>query len=826
MRADFIPCDLCGLPVGKSKQKSIFMETTYRFCCLGCRQVFNILWEASDSEDPARFRETELFKKCRDMGIIPGSEDDQAKIETGKSASESNSSTSFAGVESVGQALPLNLQITGMWCLACSWVLEEILKKMPGITDVSCNFSTDRLRCEYDPMKSSPDQIIAAINRIGYQASIPGETFESNLKKKEFIRFAFSAFLTANVMMLSFALYSGFFIQLTPEAVYKLSWPIFVLTGVVLLYGGAPIYQRAWTGFSTAAFGMETLITIGACSAYLYSTFNLLSGSIHLFFDTAAVLITLTLLGKTIERKALDSIHEDLKNFFSLKPTKAKRCSIEFPDGRYVSAELLRKDDVFMIEAGEIVPADGLIFTGTGSVDESSITGEARPIQKTSGNRIKSGTRVLQGAYRVRAEAVGGDSILGQMILIMETALQQKTPLEGKTDRILRFFVPIVLMIAAATGLTVLIPGFNFENALIRSLTVLVIACPCALGIAIPIARVAGISLAENRGVLIRDFSAFERVEDIDEIVLDKTGTLTKGDWELLAVHVADSFVKEQVLQLAGALERKSDHFIATEIVKHAPDTASLSGRLDKIRCYQNGISGIVEGDEVHIGSKNFISNRLKNDMYLSEIDTNYKDLNSTVYMSCSGRLCAWFVFGDTLKDGAAKTIEQLRNMGYRVSLISGDGDRTTRITGELLGINKAFGDKLPQDKALFIQKLQTSGKQVAMVGDGVNDAPALVQSDLAIAVHSGSHLGKEAADITLMRGSPEQIPDFLNLARVVNRKIHQNLIFSLIYNIISIPIAMSGLLTPLVAVCAMLLSSLSVIVNTLIMVKRERHYH
>ena len=832
MRADFISCDLCCLPIGKSKHKSIFMEKTYRFCCMGCRQVFHILWEASELDDPARFKETELFKKCRDIGILPASEADLHSRSHHSTSASSNRSANFksASAEDLRYTtnqqniLHLNLIIKNMWCPSCAWILEETLKRHSGIMDVSCNFSTDRLRCDYNPVQLSPDQIVSAVNHLGYQAAIPGEELERKTKKKEFIRFVLSAFLTANIMMLSFSLYSGFFTQLTPEAIYKLSWPICILASVVFFYGGAPIYRRAWAGFKTAAFGMETLITLGAFSAYLYSISNLLSGSIHLYFDTAAMLITLTLLGKTIEGKAKETIHEDLGNFFSLRPTKIRHCSEAFPEGRYVSADVLQPGDVFITEESEIVPADGLILKGSGAVDESSLTGEALPIQKTVGDRIRSGARVLGGVFRIRAEGVGEDSTVGQMIKIMEKALRQKTALEGKTDRILRWFVPFVITLSIATGLACLVFGLSFENAMIRSVTVMVIACPCALGIAIPIARVAGISLAGKRGILIRDFSAFDQAEKIDEVVFDKTGTLTKGDWELLDVRVVEPFVKDQVIQLAVALEKKSDHFIATEIVKHAYETVSLSGSLDKIRCYQNGISGIFEGDEVNIGSKDFITNGLKRDIHTTEFKTKNDFLQSTVYMSYHGRLCARFVFGDALKNKAAKTIEQLRDMSHSITLISGDGDQTTRITGDVLGIKNAFGDKLPQDKAFFIQKLQKSGKRVAMVGDGVNDAPALVQADLAIAVHSGSHLSKEAADITLMRGSPEQIPDFFNLAKVVNKKIHLNLIFSLFYNTVSIPIAMSGLLTPLVAVCAMLLSSLTVIGNTLFLVKRERH--
>ncbi|MBU0698638.1 MAG: heavy metal translocating P-type ATPase, partial [Proteobacteria bacterium] len=402
-------------------------------------------------------------------------------------------------------------------------------------------------------------------------------------------------------------------------------------------------------------------------------------------------------------------------------------------------------------------------------------------------------------------------------------ALGQKIPLEGKTDRILRWFVPLVLLLAVTTGWACLIAGHSFETAIIRAVTVMVISCPCALGIAIPIARVAGISAAGNKGILVRDFSAFEKAQQTDTIVFDKTGTLTRGEWSLLDIIVMAPFDEKQILAPAAALEQKSDHYIAAAIAKRALQSAVLPAALTEIQCYQNGISGMFGADTIKIGSRSFIAQDETTSLTLSNVNVEDETLQSTVYMSYSSRLCAVFVFGDTLRPTAVDTINKLRDQGYNIALVSGDGEQTTRAVGTMLGIDSAYGGKLPQDKAFFVQDLQQKGNIVTMVGDGVNDAPALIQADLAIAVHSGSRLGKEAADITLMRGTPEQILDYLDLARQVNKKIQQNLLFSLSYNFISIPVAMSGLLTPIVAVCAMLLSSLSVTGNTLLLARKYK---
>jgi len=821
-------CDLCGLSLRHGTVKWTSGNRDFFFCCMGCRQVFVMLMEAADSPDPVHFKETELFRKCLEMGIIPESESDLKERLSKEDATPHFSSLqpdlepSSDGVnQDAGERLSIYLKISDMWCPACAWVIESALKKHSGVVQSSCNFSTDRISCDYNPIQTSPDKIIQTIGRLGYRAAIPEEDAKAIDTKKDFIRFAVSAFLTANVMMLSFALYSGFFTELTKDAVYKISVPIFILAGVVLFYGGFNIYRKAWAGLKSAAFGMETLITLGAFSAFFYSIFNLFSGSIHLYFDTSAMLITLTLLGKTIERKAKDSVQEDLGNFFSLRPTKVKIISDEFPGGRYVSAKFLRKKDVFMVQEGEIVPADGRIMEGSGAMDESSLTGEALPVQIKAGDRIKSGTRLIQGVLKVKAEGVGDESTLGQMISIMERALGKKLPLEGKTDQILRLFVPLILLLSAASGLVCLVSGFTLENAFIRSVTVMVIACPCALGIAIPMARVAGISLAGNKGILVRDFTAFEQAQKINTVVFDKTGTLTQGDWSLLDVYVKAPFVKNQILSLAAALEKHSDHYIAAEILRHAKRTALLETPLESVRHHQNGVSGKLKEKEIRLGSKDFVEKNLTSPMRVLETWQKNGAMRSKVYMSYGNRLCAVFTFGDTLKDTAVSTVGTLQDKGYDIALVSGDGDQTTREVGDVLGIRNAYGSRTPLDKAVFIQNLQENGKKVTMVGDGINDAPALVQADLAMAVFSGSHLGKEAADITLMQGNPDQILDFFNMAKMVNQKIHQNLIFSFLYNIISIPIAMSGLLTPIVAVCAMLLSSLSVTGNTMLLKRK-----
>ena len=401
-----------------------------------------------------------------------------------------------APIAPAGHQLDLDLRISGMWCPACAWVIETAASKMAGVQQASCNFSSDRFRCSYDPMRHRRLQIIHAIEKLGYKAALPGDDGYARERKSEWIRFAASAFLTLNIMMLSFSLYGGFFTHLDAGDIQRIGWPVFGMATIVMGYGGRPIFQKAWHGLVAGSAGMEALIGMGALSAYGYSVFNLLRGSFHVYFDTAAMLITLVLLGKLIEGNVRKNIQANLDSFQSLMPQKVRRCSPGFPNGRYESAHCLIPGDIFILADGELAAADGVVLAGAGRIDTSSLTGEAMPVSVKSGDAVLSGSKILSGRLSIKASAVGGDATLGQMIQLMEKALARKIPLEDRTDRMLRWFVPGIVLAAIAAGLGCFVAGRSPEECLIRAITVMVISCPCALGIAIPLARVAGISRA------------------------------------------------------------------------------------------------------------------------------------------------------------------------------------------------------------------------------------------------------------------------------------------------------------------------------------------
>lgn len=796
-------------------------EKTFRFCCIGCRQVFRMLADVSGVSDPAAFKETEIFKQCRELGIIPRSE---ADLENREQKTSPKSETVVEPPDA-DRTLKLRLSVEGMWCPACAWVIETSLLKQPGVVKAVCNFSTDRVIVNYNPVKTSPPNISKAIEKLGYTPATPGDEIESSERKKEFVRFGVSAFLTMNVMMLSFSLYSGFFTELSAEDVRYISWPIFVMATAVVAYGGERIHVKGWAAWRHMGFGMETLISAGSLCSYFYSLFNFFSGSIHLYFDTASMLITLVLLGKLMEGRAKERVTRELESFFSIIPTKARIATPDAPNGKYVSAEYLAKGSLFVLEEDEISPADGVIVRGRGTMDESTLTGEPLPVSKKPGDRIKSGTRLASGAITAEAENVGEDSTLGRMIEIMEKALGRKTPLEGKTDIALKWFAPVVFSLALGTGIAGWFLGLSMDQALARAVTVMVISCPCALGIAIPLARTAGISLAAQNGILVRDFSAFETAPKVDTFVFDKTGSMTAGDWDLLEIQFDSAWTREKILSVAAGLEKGSDHHAALKIRQRAERERIRPADIGKIRLQENGVSGIYENKPVMIGSARFLSREI-GDLDIAPDFSNGENPDprlSAVYMACGNKTVARFLFGDRIKNDAAETIRQLRERGCKTFLISGDGKAATDFAAREMDIPESRGEMLPEDKADFIEKLKREGRIVAMAGDGVNDAPALTRAHVAIAFHSGSRLGKEAAHLTLMRGEPMQTIEFLNLAGRVAGKIHQNLAFSLVYNAIGIPVAMAGLLSPLVAVCAMLLSSISVTGNTALLFKNAK---
>jgi len=783
-----------------------------------------MLLESAETVDPTQFKETDLYRQCVVAGVIPAGEEDLRRIAQREKQETHATEASIEGVKVTSDpsdTLALDLIVDGMWCAACAWVIEKTVTRLAGVAEVTCHFSTDRMRCRYRPDRVAPDQIRASVKRLGYGIRETDQgTAGQHAQRREWVRLTITGLLSANVMMLSWALYAGFFTSLTSDAVSKISLPIVAMAAVVLVYGGGPMLRKAWFGLIHRAPGMETLVGMAAGCAFVYSLYNWLTGSIHLYFDTACMLITLVLLGKILEQQAKSRVRRDLDSFFALQPTKVRLVTDASPTGRYVAIGQLAAGDRFAVGSDEIVPADGRVESGTATLDESSLTGEPRPVGVKTGDPIKSGARVIDGRLTARVEKVGDDTVLGQMIAIMTRSLEQKSAFEGRTDRMLRWFVPIIITLAGGTGLFCAMAGLPLNQAVVRAVTVMVISCPCALGVAIPMARLAGISLAARRGILVREIESFERADSIDTVVFDKTGTLTHGRWQLNHIECQPGHHPATIAAWAAGLEQTSDHEIARSINIYAQVKGIAPAVVSEINVHPDGIQGRIDEKTVRIGNRGFARGKVPNADDVTEESEG--TLTSCVFLSVDNLPAATLIFGDTIRPTVPSMVNTLKRTSRDIHLVSGDADDAAREVARAIGLTEARGGLLPSDKANYIDALKEKGRQVAMVGDGVNDAAAMARAHLAVAVHSGQGLVREAAHITLMRGDPAQLLDFFPLSGRVNRNVTQNLWCAWIYNMVSIPIAMSGLLTPLVAATAMLLSSLTVIGNTLRLVRRD----
>ncbi len=818
-KSSILQCKLCGSPI---KNNIWFNQTNNHdcFCCNGCKMVYSMLMESEQSASPEDFKKSDLYQKCVAAGIIP--QPDTSDTRTSHNGSENPETENNASSVDSANTLIWAFSVDNMWCPACAWVVEEILRKTKGVIEASCNFTTDRGKVSYNPVITSPHALEIAIENLGYQVN--GLVDSPKKNTKEFIRLAITLFLTMNIMMFSWSIFSGFFWQLSKISVQMLSWPVFVMSTIVLCYGGYPIHKKALRGILTKSLGMETLISIGSITAYGYSVFQLLRESIHLYFDTSSMLVLLILFGKRLEQSSKEKIVSGLTDFFSLTPKKVKRCCERFPNGHYVPATRLKVGDLFQVEAGEVLAADGIALKGEAAIDESSITGEVKPLHVSKGTHVKSGTQIISGQILIKALKVGEESVLGKMITIMENTLSGKTRQSKKFDGILKTFVPFILCISLLSYLFGVFIGLSPHESLNRSLSVLVISCPCALGIAIPLALTAGASLAGKIGILVRDLEAFEKVYGLDSVVFDKTGTLTNGKMELITILTTNSITSKEVLQLACAMETNSNHYIAEAIKAYGSDHGIKHLQVEKLSFDSNGIQGIFKGRKVRLGSRNFVADS-EIPHFNGDITTDNSQLISEIFLSINDKVVASLQFGDTIKDDVEDLIKCLKRKGLSLYLVSGDGEYATQFVGKKVGIvaESCHGDLLPHEKAHFITELKKSGNNAIMVGDGVNDAPAMVASDLAVAVRSGLSPGEGVASITLMREEPRQLIDFIQLARQVNATVKQNIMAAVIYNLIGIPIAASGLLNPIFAVTAMLLSSLSVTFNTLYMLKKEQ---
>lgn len=786
------------------------------FCCLGCFHVFEILKEMLGTPDPEAMREHALFRQMQAQGVIPSDESDLARVDPDPMGGPEDP----AGVPEVPvgeQSEARVLKVTGMWCPSCSWVIERSLRKKEGVVGASASFSSDRVKVTYLPRLVGPAEIAGVIRNLGYGIQeTDTEHGRERALRTELVRLGVGIFLTVNVMMISFGLYQGFLTELSDAGVRMMGVPIFLMSTVVVFYCGFPVLERAIKAARAGGFVMETLISLGALSAYGLSVYQLFRGSLNMYFDTASMLITLILLGKYLEARIRYRAIQGVEEIYELLPGKAR---VETDAGeRYASIEAVASGDVLRTLEQEQIPVDGVILSGEGRVDESKLTGESRLRTKRAGDTVLGASLLVSGELRIRVTGVGSGSGIGRMITLMEEAMAQKNPAERLTDRIMAVFGPVVMLLALATGAALTAMGTPLEEALVRTITVLVIACPCALGIAIPLARVAAIGRARREGILVVNGDALEMACRLTALVIDKTGTATWGNHKMMVVEGVGEHSAADAVALAAAVEAGSDHPVARAVRRHAASLgAEPRGAVEAEELAGLGMRGTAEGEEVLVGNEALlVSEGIELTRSWKQAAAEGVDRGETVvFVSRAREVCGIIRLGDALRMDMPQAVADLKANGLEVHLVSGDTERATGYVAGLLGVDRFKGGVLPGDKVEWIRRLQRQGHRVGMVGDGANDAAALAVADVGFATGEALTVTKNASDLTILSFSGRRLLAALDLSRLTSRTVITNLFLALVYNLIALPVALAGLVNPVIAASAMLLSSLTVVGNS-----------
>ncbi|MFC7784042.1 heavy metal translocating P-type ATPase [Rossellomorea sp. GCM10028870] len=720
--------------------------------------------------------------------------------------------------------------ITGMTCAACSARIEKVLNKQDGIQHATVNLALEKATIEYAPGTITTDQIIKKVDSIGYGATVKNdenqeEQTDHKLQEiqKQKRKFIWSLLLSLPLLwsMVSHFEFTSF-IPL-PDILMN-PWMQMALATPVQFIIGKQFYTGAYKALKNNSANMDVLVALGTSAAYFYSVFlayqSIGSGMhmVELYFETSAILITLIILGKLFEAKAKGRSSEAIKKLMGLQ---AKTATVERGGNEVeIPLEDVVVGDIVFIKPGEKVPVDGEVIEGRSALDESMITGESVPVDKSIGDTLIGATMNKNGFLKMKATKVGRDTALAQIIKVVEDAQGSKAPIQRLADTISGIFVPIVVGIAVLTFLVWYIwvePG-NFAEALEKLIAVLVIACPCALGLATPTSIMAGSGRSAEFGILFKGGEHLESTHGITTVILDKTGTVTNGEPVLTDVKVETGFNEEDFLALVGAVERSSEHPLAVSIVKGIKEKGiTLLGSEDFDAIPGYGVKAKVEGTEVVIGTTKLMEQEGVHTDYVLETKQALETEGKTVMLvAINGNYAGLVAVADTIKDTSKLAIQRLKDMELEVIMITGDNQRTAEAIAKKAGIQYVIAEVLPEGKAREVQKLQKEGKNVAMVGDGINDAPALAMADIGMAIGTGTDVAMEAADITLIRGDLNSIADAIFMSKKTIRNIKQNLFWALAYNSLGIPIAAMGFLAPWLAGAAMAFSSVSVVLNAL----------
>ncbi|MBS4195426.1 heavy metal translocating P-type ATPase [Lederbergia citri] len=718
--------------------------------------------------------------------------------------------------------------ITGMTCAACATRIEKGLKKMSGSIEANVNLALEKASVEYYPSVLSTTDIISRVEELGYGAVIKNDDSEKEtidyrekeIKKQE-RKFILSLILSLPLLWTMVSHFSFTSFIYVPKFLMN-PWVQMALATPVQFYIGKQFYIGAYKALRNQSANMDVLVVLGTSAAYFYSTFLVIRSSItgahsvDLYFETSAILITLIILGKLFEAKAKGRSSQAIKKLMGLQ---AKTATVVRQDAIInIPLEEVVKGDILLVKPGEKVPVDGMIIEGESAFDESMITGESVPVDKATGDSVIGATINKNGFIKMKATKVGKETALAQIIKVVEEAQGSKAPIQRLADHISGIFVPIVVGIAILTFIiwfTRVSPG-NFAEALENMIAVLVIACPCALGLATPTSIMAGSGRAAEYGILFKGGEHLESTHKIGTVILDKTGTVTNGTPVL--TNVFTHLNETEFLSLVGSAEQQSEHPLAQAIVEGIKKKRILFKQPSSFEAIPGfGIKAVIDGKEILVGTRRLMKeNHIAIQDALAKMEKYESEGKTAMLAAFDGEFAGIVAVADTIKDTSREAIDRLKAMNIEVIMMTGDNARTAQAIAKEAGINQVIAEVLPEGKAEEVKKLQAAGKKVAMVGDGINDAPALAMADIGMAIGTGTDVAMEAADITLIRGDLNSIADSIYMSHKTIRNIKQNLFWAFAYNTLGIPIAAMGFLAPWLAGAAMAFSSVSVVLNAL----------
>lgn len=708
--------------------------------------------------------------------------------------------------------------ITGMHCASCVIKNERALQKVEGVADASVNFPLQQATVAYDETQAREEDLHKAIRDTGYDVAVHGDHHGEHMHATE-VSGAKQKALWALILAVPVAVIGMFEIRFGQELYgYPLSmWIVAALGTLVILYFGRQFHIGMFKELRHIAPGMDTLISFGTLAALLYSIWAMATQAPYVYFETGAIITALILLGKFFEARSTGQASAAIHKLMELGAKTARvirgEKEMDIPIGEVVVG------DILVVKPGEKIPTDGVIIFGETSVDESMLTGESMPVSKKTSDQVFGATLNINGSVQLTATKVGDNTVLAQIVRMVADAQTKKAPIQKFADRVSGIFVPVVLAIAALTFLGWYFATGDISESIIAAVAVLVIACPCALGLATPTAIMVGTGLGARRGILIKNGEALEKAKRIDVVVFDKTGTLTEGKPRVTDVVPCVSHIaSDELLRLAGELEKLSEHPLAQAIVRGAEEKKLLSKEASAfLNVPGKGVQGDVDGTLIHIGTARWMQ-----ELGVSFRDSEQKravleaEAKTVVLVVRSNEVIGLIAIADTLKTDARDAIQKLHDMRVEIVMMSGDNERTANAIAHALGIEKVFAEVLPGDKAEKVKLLQRDGLKVAFVGDGINDAPALAQADLGIAMGTGTDIAIEAGSIVLVKGSPGKVVEALKLSQFTFSVIKQNLFWAFFYNAAAVPIAAFGFLNPAIAAAAMAFSSVSVVGNSL----------